>query len=68
MKKDIDVDAYLSEGNFEPLTQWLNEKVHCHGAMKKPNELMEMITGERLNSKYYCDYLEAKYNKLYGLN
>lgn len=68
MKKDIDVDACLIKGNFEPLTQWLNEKVHRHGALKKPNALMEMITGERLNSKYYCDYLEAKYTKLYGLN
>lgn len=68
MSKEIDIDDCLSKGNFEPLTKWLNEKVHQYGALKKPNELIEMITGERLNSKYYCDYLEAKYTKLYGLN
>lgn len=68
MSKEIDVEGCLKAGNFKPLTQWLNKKVHQYGALKKPNELIEMITGERLNSKYYCDYLEAKYTKLYGLN
>lgn len=67
MKKDIDVDACLSKGDFQPLTQWLNEKVHTHGAFLKPNALMERITGERLNPTYYCDYLEEKYTKLYHL-
>lgn len=68
MSKDIDVNAELGSGNFEPLTKWLNEKVHQYGALKKPNELIKMITGETLNSKYYCDYLEEKYSKIYGLN
>ena len=67
MKKDIDVDKCLSEGNFEPLTNWLKEKVHQYGSLKKPNELIELITGERLNSKYYCDYLEEKYSKIYKI-
>ncbi len=68
MSKDVDVNKCLSTGDFGPLTQWLNEKVHQYGSLKKPNALIEMITGERLNSKYYCDYLEEKYSKLYGLN
>jgi carboxypeptidase Taq len=68
MSKTIDLDECLGSGNFEPLTKWLNEKVHQYGALIKPNELIEKITGERLNSKYYCDYLEAKYTKLYGLS
>ncbi len=68
MAKVIDLDACLGSGNFEPLTKWLNENVHQYGALKKPNALIEMITGERLNSKYYCDYLEAKYTKIYDLN
>ena len=67
MGKEIDIDACLIDGDFKPLTKWLNEKVHQYGALKKPNALIEMITGERLNSKYYCDYLESKYSKLYGL-
>lgn len=68
MAKEIDVEACLRTGDFKPLTKWLGEKVHRHGALKKPNELIEMITGEGLNSKYYCDYLESKYSKIYGLN
>jgi carboxypeptidase Taq len=68
MGREIDIEACLADGDFKPLTKWLNEKVHQYGSLKKPNELIEMITGERLNSKYYCDYLELKYSKLYGLN
>lgn len=67
MSKEIDLDGCLSRGDFEPLTKWLNEKVHQYGALIKPNALIQQITGESLNSKYYCDYLEAKYSALYGL-
>ncbi|MBF4694122.1 carboxypeptidase M32 [Fusibacter ferrireducens] len=67
MGKEIDIEDCLSKGDFEPLTKWLNSKVHQYGALKKPNELIELITGERLNSKYYCDYLEEKFSKVYEL-
>lgn len=67
MGKEIDIEACLENGDFAPLTKWLNEKVHQYGALKKPNELIELITGERLNSKYYCDYLEEKFSGIYGL-
>lgn len=67
MGLELDVENCLRTGDFQPLTQWLNDKVHQYGALKKPNELIEMITGERLNSKYYCDYLEEKYSKIYNL-
>lgn len=67
MQRDVDIEACLAKGDFEPLTKWLNEKVHQYGALKKPNELIELITGERLNSKYYCDYLEEKFSKVYEL-
>jgi len=65
MKKEMPLDEYLAKGNFKPITKWLNEKIHKYGSSKTPNELIEQITGERLNSKYYCDYLEEKYSKIY---
>lgn len=68
MRKELDVDALLAEGNFEPLTAWLNEKVHRHGSIKSPVELIQSITGEGLNATYYCDYLESKYSEIYNLN
>ncbi|MBE0451208.1 MAG: carboxypeptidase M32 [Clostridia bacterium] len=67
IRKDVDVDSCLKEGNFKPLSEWLNKKVHQYGSLKKPTELIELITGECLNSKYYCDYLEEKYSKIYKL-
>jgi len=67
MKKEINVDEHLRKGDFEPITKWLNEKVHQHGALYEPTVLIEKITGERLNASYYCDYLEQKYTKIYQL-
>lgn len=68
MRKTIDLDGCLEKGDFGPLTQWLSEHVHRHGAMLKPVALIEAVTGEPLNSKYYCDYLEKKYSAIYGLD
>ena len=68
MSNEINLEECLSKGDFKEITKWLNEKVHVHGALVKPNALIEKITGEKLNSKYYCDYLEAKYAKLYELD
>lgn len=68
MRKELDVDAHLQDGVFEPLTKWLNEKVHRHGSTMTPTQLIEAITGEGLNAMYYCDYLERKYSEIYNLN
>lgn len=67
MSKDLAVEPLLAEGNFEPITKWLNEKVHQYGALYDPTVLIEKITGEPLNADYYCDYLEMKYTALYQL-
>lgn len=68
MRKDIDVDAHLSKGEFAPMKAWLTEKIHRHGSVYTPNELVELATGEPLNSQYYCDYLEKKYSEIYKLS
>ncbi|MBM7562228.1 carboxypeptidase M32 [Fusibacter tunisiensis] len=67
MKQDLDVDTCLKNGDFKPLTAWLNDKVHQYGSLVKPVDLMKQITGEAFNATYYCDYLEQKYSELYGL-
>lgn len=67
MKKELDIDALLSKGDFKPITAWLNDKVHQYGALYEPTELIVKITGEPLNATYYCDYLEEKYATLYSV-
>lgn len=68
MLKDLpNFDSLLEEGDITPIKKWLNEKIHQHGKMKKPLELLHEITGEGLNAQYLIDYLEEKYSKIYGL-
>ncbi|MEQ8154601.1 MAG: carboxypeptidase M32 [Clostridiaceae bacterium] len=66
MKKDIpDYKKMLRAGHIGAVTKWLNENVHIHGAVYSPAELIEKVTGEQLNSKYFIDYLEEKYGRIY---
>lgn len=68
MSQDIpEFDELCAKGDLQPIRQWLTEKVHQYGALKKPFELLQEGTGEGLNAKYLCDYLTEKYTKLYQL-
>ncbi|MDN5710199.1 MAG: carboxypeptidase M32, partial [Planococcus sp. (in: firmicutes)] len=69
MQKDIpNYDELLADGEIGPITDWLTDKVHRHGAVKKPLELLEEATGESLNGNHLAEYLEAKYAKIYQLD
>ena len=66
MKKDIpNYKELLGKGDIKPITKWLKEKIHTHGAVYSPMELLLKETGEKLNPKYFIDYLEEKYSKIY---
>ena len=68
MDKDIpNFDELCEEGNLTPIREWLTEKVHKHGALKKPFELLQEGTGEGLNASYLANHLKEKYTKLYNL-
>jgi carboxypeptidase Taq len=57
----------VKEGNFIEITNWLKEKVHIHGSLYTPGEIIKNITGEELNPKYFIDYLKNKYYKIYDV-
>ena len=68
MDKDIpNFDELCAKGDLTPIREWLTEKVHQYGALKKPFELLQEGTGEGLNAKYLADYLKEKYTKVYQL-
>lgn len=68
MLKDLpNYDQLLSEGNIEPIKQWLSEQIHQYGKLKEPLQLLQDITGESLNVQYLIDYLIEKYNTIYRL-
>ncbi|WHY84389.1 carboxypeptidase M32 [Neobacillus novalis] len=60
-------DQLVAEGDLLPIKDWLTEKIHRFGKMKKPLEILNDVTGEGLNAKYLIDYLYEKYGKVYQL-
>jgi carboxypeptidase Taq len=66
-KLDIpDFDAKIEKGEFAEIKQWLTDKVHRHGRRYPSlDALLEDQLGEKLNPKYFIDYLTEKYTELY---
>lgn len=69
IKKDIpDVMQSISKGNFEPMLKWLKTNIYSYSGIYTPSEIIKNVTGEKLSSKYYLQYLNEKYSELYNLN
>ena len=67
MEQELDVDGILRGGDLAPIRQWLKDKIHRHGQVKKSRQLLKEITGEDFNPQYYIDYLTDKFTEVYGL-
>jgi carboxypeptidase Taq len=61
------LDDQMRAGQFGELLSWLRRHVHAHGRRYLPSDLIRRATGERLNARYYLNYLRAKYEDLYEL-
>ncbi|MPQ43154.1 carboxypeptidase M32 [Clostridium tarantellae] len=68
MKKDIpNYSDEIKNGNFKIISHWLKENIHKYGCLYTPSELIIKVTGEELNPKYFLEYLNNKYSKIYEL-
>jgi len=66
LEKEIpNIEGDIFEGNFERIRNWLNEKVHKHGAKILADDLIKQICGEGLNPNVFIEYLKEKYSKIY---
>lgn len=61
------VDEQFCRGEFGPLKDWLNAKIHRHGQRHRAADLVVAVTGKPLNHRPLMDYLWAKYATLYGI-
>lgn len=67
-RKEIkDFDALIEKGELIKIKEWLSEKIHKHGKLLEPAEILMQVTGEEINPKYLIDYLENKYKEVYKL-
>lgn len=62
-----DLDEQFCRGEFGALLAWLREKIHVHGRKYEPQELVQRVTGSKINSDAYVRYLKQKFGKIYGL-
>jgi carboxypeptidase Taq len=61
------LDAMFREGEFQPLRNWLNEKIHRHGKRYPANRLVQVVTGRPLSAAPLVKHLQFKFGALYSL-
>jgi carboxypeptidase Taq len=64
---NADRDRQIGRGEFAPLLAWLRTELHQHGRAYQAQDLVERVTGRRIDPAPYLTYLEQKYGALYGL-
>ncbi len=68
INQDIpDLVEQIRQGKFETLLGWLREKIHRHGAKFEPQELVQKVTGSKIDPAPYMRYLTKKYSEIYNL-
>jgi carboxypeptidase Taq len=66
--KDIpDLDEQIRKGKFDSLLTWLRENIHVHGRKFEPQDLVQKITGSKIDSGPYVRYLTKKFGEIYAL-
>lgn len=60
---DPDHRLTVATGDLARIKNWLTENIYCHGAIYPPAVLMEKVTGERLSSRFFIEYLRHKYQE-----
>ncbi len=68
IKADIPgLSEQIRRGEFSPWLGWLRQNVHQHGAKFEPQELVQRITGSKIDPLPYMRYLTHKYSAIYTL-
>ena len=67
MEKTLSLDKTIQSKNLLPIREWFAKHVYVYGKLYPPFVLLKKVTGEDLNPTYYCDYLEAKFSKIYKI-
>jgi carboxypeptidase Taq len=61
------LDDEIGRGELGSLRVWLREKIHRHGRLLPPPELIEQAVGGPLDPAPMLEHLRAKYGALYDL-
>ncbi|HMV30212.1 MAG TPA: carboxypeptidase M32, partial [Anaerolineales bacterium] len=68
INKDIkNLEDQIRKGQFAELREWLREKIHVYGHKYDPQDIVQKVTGSKIDSAAYVRYLTKKYSEVYGL-
>ena len=68
IQKDIaDLETKIGSADFSSLLGWLQEKIYRHGAKFEPQELVQKVTGSKIDGEAYIRYLNNKFGAIYNL-
>lgn len=62
-----DLPDQIRNGKFDALLGWLRANIHVHGRKYEPQELVQKVTGSKIDPAPYLRYLETKFSDIYGL-
>ena len=65
LKEDIDFEKCIKDGDFKTINNWMKEHVFKEANRFTPDNWIRSITGEGLTPKYFLEYLNNKYSKIY---
>ncbi|HCK64944.1 MAG TPA: carboxypeptidase [Anaerolineae bacterium] len=68
IRKDIkNLDDLTRKGKFEKLREWLRVNIHQYGHKYDPQDIVQKVTGSRIDSAAYVRYLMKKFSEIYDL-
>jgi carboxypeptidase Taq len=62
-----DLADQIRQGEFAALRNWLRQNIHRHGSKFEPQELVQRVTGSKIDPAPYVRYLRSKFGQIYGL-
>ena len=60
-----DLEQQIHRKEFAPLLAWLRTNIHSYGHQYDSEDLCKKITGEKLDYKYFDEYLHKKFGQVY---
>jgi carboxypeptidase Taq len=67
LEKDLpEWKQHIANGSFKETKEWLRENVYKYGNLYDPEDLVEHVTGSKLVVKPFINYLEQKFQAIYG--
>jgi carboxypeptidase Taq len=68
INQDIpNLEELVEKGEFGELLNWLQTKIHKVGTKYEPQDLIQKVTGSKIDPKPYLRYLKTKFGQIYGL-